>query len=106
MKHLPHVVLALVAATVLSSCDRSSSPGKDPQHTQDFTDAPPARSTDTNLDSISKTQDAQTPIGTGSAADQKTSVDAALEGSPNDPNSPVQRMPSQSTEQKGSVREE
>ncbi|ALD20395.1 hypothetical protein [Hymenobacter sp. DG25A] len=106
MKHLPHIVLALVAATALSSCDRSNSPGKDPQTSQDFTNAPPARSTDTNLDSVSKGQDAQTPIGTGSAADMKTSTDAARKGPPNDPSSPVQRMPSQSTEQQASTREE
>jgi hypothetical protein len=106
MKRLLPFALAAVLTSVFSACDYNNTPGKDPQASQDFTEAPKARATETNLDSISGQQVVTQPQGTGSAADQKTSVDAALEGTPNSPSSPASTMPSNSTEANASAREQ
>lgn len=106
MKRLLTFALGAALATAFTACDYNNTPGKDPQASQDFTNAPKARATETNLDSISNGEEAHTPIGTGSAADQKTSTDAALEGAPNSPSSPTSTMPSTSTEGNASAREQ
>ncbi|WP_426492789.1 hypothetical protein [Hymenobacter sp. 102] len=106
MKRLLTFALAAVLASAFSACDYNNTPGKDPQASQDFTEAPKARSTETNLDSISDEQVVTQPQGTGSAADQKTSTDAALEGAPNSPSSPTSTMPSNSSEGNASAREQ
>ncbi|MCR5889084.1 hypothetical protein LRS06_15165 [Hymenobacter sp. J193] len=106
MKRLSALLLAVAASAALASCDYNNTPGKDPQASQDFTDAPPAQKNDTERDSVNGQQNTNTPIGEGSAADQKTSTDAAIQGSPNDPNSPVQNMPQQSAQQQGAARED
>ncbi|MFD2786422.1 hypothetical protein [Hymenobacter rubripertinctus] len=100
------LVAALTAALAasLTACDYNNTPGKDPQASQDFTNAPKATATETNLDSISGSQEVHTPIGKGSAADQQTSVDAALDAAPG--NSPTSTMPQTNTEARASTREE
>ena len=86
MKRTPHLLLALLigATATLTSCDSRYSPGKDPQRVNDFdvSDAPPARTMEIYADSINYRQNVQPPAGKGSAADQNTSVDAALESAP------------------------
>ncbi|MDU0371186.1 hypothetical protein ACFPAF_12325 [Hymenobacter endophyticus] len=106
MKRLFSLTLAAGLATALAACDYNNTPGKDPQASQDFTDAPKARATETDLDSISGEQVVTQPAGTGSPADQKTSADAGLNASPGNPNSPANTMPENSTEARGSAREE
>ncbi|RSK23901.1 hypothetical protein [Hymenobacter metallilatus] len=106
MKRLLSLTLAAGLATALTACDYNNTPGKDPQASQDFSEAPKARATETDLDSISSQQEVNTPVGTGSAADQKTSTDAALEGAPNSPSSPTSTMPSNSSEGNASAREQ
>ncbi|TYZ14329.1 hypothetical protein FY528_00960 [Hymenobacter lutimineralis] len=106
MKRLSALLLTVAATASLAACDYNNTPGKDPQASQDFTEAPPARKMETERDSINGQQEAHTPIGTGSAADQKTSADAALEGSPSNPNSPATTLPKESAQQRGSAREE
>lgn len=95
MKRLPHLLLTLLAAASLASCDYSRTPGKDPQDIEDFSDVPPATANETKRDSVNEKQNVQPPGGVGSAADQATSVDAGLEGAPNNANSPQQNMPAQ-----------
>ncbi|SNC74564.1 hypothetical protein SAMN06265337_2433 [Hymenobacter gelipurpurascens] len=103
----PILLLALSGLlTTFTACDYNNTPGKDPQASQDFTQAPKARATETNLDSISGGDEAYEPIGKGSAADQKTSADAGLQSSPSNPTSPTSTMPQNNTETKSTVREE
>lgn len=104
MKCLLSLGLLAALAASLTACDYNNTPGKDPQASQDFTDAPKATATETDLDSISGSQDAYTPIGKGSAADQKTSPDAALDAAPG--NSPTTTMPQANPEAQASTREE
>lgn len=92
--------------TTFTACDYTSTPGKDPQASQDFTRAPKARATETNLDSISGGDEAYEPIGKGSAADQKTSADAGLQSAPGNANSPVSTMPQNNTETQSTTREQ
>lgn len=86
MKRTQHLLLALAtgATAALTGCDYHYTPGLNPQYREGFSlaDAPPARKMEINADSINYKQDAYTPIGKGSAADQKTSVNAALESAP------------------------
>lgn len=109
MKRISHLLLAAVLATAtLAACDRQNSPGKDPQFSQDFTTAPPATTNETDRDSISGEQRVETPVGKGSAADQKASqgdADASLEASPSNPKSPTNTIPQQSEEAKSTARE-
>lgn len=98
--------LCLMAALTLglaTACDYDKGPGKEPQFSQDFTKGQEATAADTNLDSISQSQDAYTPIGKGSAADQKTSVDAAMDANPG--TSPINSMPESNSEVKATTRE-
>ncbi|MBX0292905.1 hypothetical protein K3G63_20855 [Hymenobacter sp. HSC-4F20] len=90
----------------LTACDYNNTPGKDPQVSQDFSTYRKASATETNRDSVSGGDEAYTPIGTGSAQDQKTSTDAALEGQPNNANSPVGDMPATNNEVKSTTREQ
>jgi hypothetical protein len=108
MKRISHLLLAVAAVASLAACDRQASPGKDPQVTEDFSDAPPATVNETDRDSISGGQRVEAPAGKGSAADQQASqgdADAALESSPSNPNSPPNRMPKESEEAKSKGRE-
>lgn len=105
MKPTFALLLAGGLLATLASCDYHNSPGKDPQVSQDFTPAVPARAMEINRDSITGRQDTYTPIGRGSAADQKTSVDAALDGAPNNASSPVGDMPSSNPEVTSTARE-
>ncbi|RSK47782.1 hypothetical protein [Hymenobacter rigui] len=106
MKRLLSLGLTATLACSLAACDYNNTPGKDPQASQDFSDAPKARATETNLDSISGQQEVNTPTGKGSAADQKTSADAGLDAAPNNPNSPTSTMPQSSPEGNASTREQ
>ncbi len=103
MNRLLSLCLLGTLGAALTACDYSNTPGKDTQFSQDFTNAPKATATETNLDSVSKSQDAYTPIGKGSAADQKTSVNSAIDA--HQGNSPVSSMPQTNTEAKASTRE-
>lgn len=96
-------LLGTLGTAALSACDYNNTPGKNTQFSQDFTDAPRATDADTDLDSVSQSQDAYTPIGKGSPADQKTSVNSALEA--NQGNSPASTMPASNPEAKASTRE-
>ncbi|NVO32749.1 hypothetical protein [Hymenobacter lapidiphilus] len=98
--------LCLMAALTLgltTACDYDKGPGKEPQFTQDFTKGQEATAADTDLDSISQSQDAYTPIGKGSAADQKMAPDSALGASPS--TSPTSSMPQSNPEVKATTRE-
>ncbi|UPL47983.1 hypothetical protein [Hymenobacter sublimis] len=106
MKRIFPLFFAAGLLSSLASCDYSNTPGKDPQTTQDFSTYQKARPAETNRDSVSNGDEAYTPIGTGSAEDQKKSTDAALEGQPNNANSPVGDMPSDNTEVKSTTREQ
>ncbi|WP_045687214.1 hypothetical protein [Hymenobacter sp. AT01-02] len=106
MKRAFSFFVAAGLLATLPACDYNNTPGKDPQASQDFTEAPKARSTETNLDSISGGDEAYTPIGKGSAADQKTSNQAGLDGSPGSPNSPNNTLPEQNQEARGTSREQ
>ncbi|AHJ98643.1 hypothetical protein [Hymenobacter swuensis] len=106
MKRLLPLLLAGAFAATLTACDYNKTPGKDQQASQDFSDAPKARATETDLDSISGEQVVKAPIGTGSAADQKTSADAALDAAPGSPASPTSSMPQSSPEAQSTTREE
>lgn len=108
MKRISHLLLAVAAVASLAACDRQNSPGKDPQVTEDFSDAPPATANETDRDSISGVERVEKPVGKGSAADQQANqgnADAALESSPSNPNSPPNRMPDESEEAKSKGRE-
>lgn len=107
MKRTLSFLLALGLASAFTACDYSNGPGKEPQAgSQDFTDAPPATANETNRDSISGGQEVHTPIGKGSAADQKTSADAGLQNAPGNATSPTNTMPQESQEARSSAREE
>ena len=107
MKNLSHLLLALLTAAslILVACDPQNSPGKDPQRSEDFTQAPPATSNETDRDSISSRQRVEPPIGKGSAADQQTSADAGLQSAPGNPSSPTSTVPQQSPEAQSKARE-
>jgi hypothetical protein len=92
--------------TTFTACDYNKTPGKDPQASEDFTNAPKARATETDLDSISGGDEAYEPIGKGSAADQKTSADAGLQSAPGAPGSPTSTMPQNNTETQGKANNE
>jgi len=106
MKRISHLLVALVATASLAACDRTNSPGKDPQASEDFTNAPPATSNETDRDSISVRERVEEPIGKGSAADQQTSADAGLQSSPGNPSSPTGTIPQESQEAQSKGREE
>ncbi|QNE40111.1 hypothetical protein F1C16_11355 [Hymenobacter sp. NBH84] len=74
MKRSFFLSAALVAATLsFSSCDYSKGPGNETQRYPDsFAEAPEARATDTDLDSVNAEQTVTKPQGLGSAADQAT----------------------------------
>jgi hypothetical protein len=93
MKRALSFFLAAGFFASLTACDYRNTPGKDPQVSQDFTVGMPARSTETDRDSISHGDEAYTPIGKGSAKDMQTSDQAAIEGSPNNPSSPNVSVP-------------
>ena len=102
-------ILPLLAAgslLALTACDPTNSPGKDPQRSQDFTNAPPATANETDRDSLSGGQDTYTPIGKGSAIDQKTSADAGLQSAPGNASSPVNNMPQESSEARSTAGKE
>lgn len=103
MKRLLSLCLLATLGVALTACDYSDGPGKDTQFSQDFTDAPEATAAQTDLDSVSQSQDAYTPIGKGSAADQKTSVNAAMDANPG--TSPTSSMPATNPEAKATTRE-
>lgn len=106
MKRTTSLLLALGLGAGLSACDYNNTPGKDPQASQDFTDAPKATSNETDRDSLSGGQRVEPPVGLGSAPDQKTSTDAALDGAPKSPGSPTTTMPTESEEARSTNREE
>jgi hypothetical protein len=107
MKRTTSLLLALGLGAALTACDYSNGPGKEPQAgSQDFTTAPPATANETNRDSISGGQEVHTPIGKGSAADQKTSADAGLQSAPGNASSPVNKMPQESPEARSTAREQ
>ncbi|RYU77133.1 hypothetical protein [Hymenobacter persicinus] len=73
MKLTQRVLLAgaLAASATFAACDRARTPGTDQQTTNDFSDAPPARTIETNMDSVNNQQTVTPPSGTGSANDQQ-----------------------------------
>ena len=87
----------------LTACDYDNGPGKEPQFSQDFTNGPQATAAQTDLDSVSKSQSAYTPIGKGSAADQKTSTPSAMEA--NQGSATGSTMPKTNPEVKSTTRE-
>lgn len=93
-------LFAALGLGLTTACDYDNGPGKEPQFSQDFTNGPRATAADTDLDSISNSQDAYTPIGKGSAADQKTSATTDDQGT-----SPVNSMPQTNPEVKATTRE-
>lgn len=106
MKRLFSLLLATGLLASLTACDYRNTPGKDPQASQDFSTYQKARPAETMRDSVSGGDEAYTPIGTGSANDQKTSTDAAIEGQPNNANSPVGNMPANNSEVQATSREQ
>lgn len=105
MKRISILGLTLGLSVAFAACDYSNGPGKEPQHSQDFTTIPPATANETDRDSISSQQRVERPVGKGSAADQKTSVDAGLQGAPNNASSPVGDIPTESEEARSTARE-
>ncbi|UOR06016.1 hypothetical protein MUN82_02680 [Hymenobacter aerilatus] len=63
-----------LAATTLSftSCDYNKGPGTETQREGTFAEAPDARTTDTDIDSVNADQTVTTPQGLDSPADQAT----------------------------------
>ncbi|MBC6696501.1 hypothetical protein [Hymenobacter sp. BT190] len=106
MKRIPSLLLACSLGLSLTACDYNKTPGKDPQASQDFTEAPAATTNETDRDSLSGGQRVETPIGKGSAADQKTSADAGLQSAPGNANSPVNNIPQESPEARSTVGKE
>ncbi|TGD78738.1 hypothetical protein [Hymenobacter wooponensis] len=104
MKRALSLLLATGLFASLTACDYRNTPGKDPQVSQDFSTAMPARATESNRDSISGGDEAYTPIGKGSAKDQQTSAQAGLEGSPSNPGSPNVNLPKGNQETQGTTR--
>ncbi|TGE22456.1 hypothetical protein E5K00_19670 [Hymenobacter aquaticus] len=85
MKLTQRFVLAALlgtAAALTTACDRSRTPGEDRQNVNDFSTAPPARTIETNMDSVNGEQNVQPATGKGSAPDQMQSVDSGLESAP------------------------
>ncbi|MCB2378338.1 hypothetical protein LGH70_12130 [Hymenobacter sp. BT635] len=85
MKLTQRFVLAAVlgaAASLTTACDRAGTPGEDRQNINDFSTAPPARTIETEMDSVNNQQNVQPPGGEGSAVDQAQSTDNALNSSP------------------------
>ncbi|MBO3271840.1 hypothetical protein [Hymenobacter defluvii] len=73
MKRSFFLSAALVAATLsFSSCDYSKGPGNETQREGTFAEAPEARATDTDIDSVNAEQTVTTPQGLDSPADQAT----------------------------------
>ncbi|WP_139920284.1 hypothetical protein [Hymenobacter sp. DG01] len=106
MKRFLPLLAAGALMASLTGCDYRNTPGKDPQVSQDFSTYQKARPIETMRDSVSGGDEAYTPIGTGSAQNQKTSVDAAIEGQPNNAGSPVGDMPSGNSEVQATTREQ
>jgi|GEM_PF-5692670 len=77
MKLSQRVLLAgaLVASAAFAACDRDKTPGTDQQTTNDFSDAPPARTMETDMDSVNSQQTVTPPSGTASAADMQQATD-------------------------------
>ncbi|SDX96453.1 hypothetical protein [Hymenobacter psychrophilus] len=96
-------LLATLGLGLTTACDYENGPGVEPQFSQDFTNGPRATAADTDLDSVSRSQSAYTPIGKGSAADQKTSVNAAMDARPG--TSPTSSMPETNPTAKATTRE-
>ncbi|SET01296.1 hypothetical protein [Hymenobacter actinosclerus] len=96
-------LLATLGLGLTTACDYDNGPGKEPQFSQDFTNGPEATAADTDLDSVSQSQNAYTPIGKGSAADQKTSTNSAVEAAAG--TSPTGSMPQTNDEAKSTTRE-
>ncbi|TGE23131.1 hypothetical protein [Hymenobacter metallicola] len=96
MKLTQRFVLAAVlgAAASLTACDRGGTPGEDRQNVNDFSTAPPARSIETNMDSVNTQQNVQPAGGEGSAADMSQSTDNAVNSSPGGSNSTAPQNPS------------
>ncbi|MEJ7663140.1 MAG: hypothetical protein WKG07_28160 [Hymenobacter sp.] len=70
-------------ATLLTACDYSYSPGKNPQTSPGFSNPRGYTSADINADSINNRQIVTTPIGKGSATDLKNgTVDDQLNSAP------------------------
>ncbi|RFP63622.1 hypothetical protein D0N36_18550 [Hymenobacter lapidiphilus] len=95
--------MAALGLGLTTACDYDNGPGKEPQFSQDFTKGQVATAADTDLDSVSQSQDAYTPIGKGSAADQKMSTDSALGATQRTP--PTSSMPQSNSEVKATTRE-
>ena len=71
------------AATLLTACDYSFSPGINPQERTGFSNPPGYTNADVNADSINNQQIVTTPIGKGSAIDIKNgSVNDQLNSAP------------------------
>ncbi|NVO85970.1 hypothetical protein [Hymenobacter terrestris] len=96
-------LMAAIGLCLTTACDYDKGPGKEPQFSQDFTKGQEATAADTDLDSISQSQDAYTPIGKGSAADQQTASDSALGAAQRTP--PASSMPQSNSEAKATTRE-
>ncbi|UYZ63444.1 hypothetical protein [Hymenobacter weizhouensis] len=105
MKRAFHLLVPALLLASLSACDYRNTPGVEPFRSQDFSTYPPARATETNLDSITGRQDVYEPGGVGSAADQQTSVDAGLNAAPGNANSPTAGQPEQSAQTQSTARE-
>lgn len=93
-------LLATLGLGLITACDYENGPGIEPQFSQDFTNGPRATAADTDLDSVSQSQNAYTPIGKGSAADQRTSVNGAMRAK-----SAVSSIPKANPEAKATTRE-
>jgi len=88
MKRSFFLCAALAAATLsFSSCDYSKGPGTETQREGTFAEAPDARATDTDLDSVNAGLDAPIPQGLDSPADQaqKDSPPTSKNGAENAP---------------------
>jgi hypothetical protein len=91
MKLSQRVLLAgaLVASAAFTACDRDKTPGTDVQTTNDFSDAPPARTMETNMDSVNNQQTVTPPSGVGSANDQQQATNQGTATPPGGVNQPT-----------------
>jgi hypothetical protein len=104
MKRLPSF-FALLAIASLSACDPQNAPGKDHVRSEDFSVIPPSTPNETDRDSISAHIDTPTPIGRGSAEDQRTSGSNSYQAAPGDRSSPTSQMPTKPEGMNGESRE-
>lgn len=78
--------VSLLAATLsFTACDYSNGPGKEAQRESTFSEAPEARATDSDLDSVNSKQTVTSPQGLGSAADQSAEGQQSRNGAVNAP---------------------